>query len=101
MVIEGDHLSATWLIIERFRDYVTQRLLGDFVVAVPNRNRLTAIRADEPGLIGQIQQSSAVVMHIQIDGDQIGGSDLYWRGVALTRFDGAPWRWICQSLTKP
>jgi protein-glutamine gamma-glutamyltransferase len=43
------------------------------------------------GQIGQIQQSSAVVMHIQIDGDQVGRSDLYWRGVALSRFDGRSW----------
>src|SRR5579871_2796511 len=47
LVMEGDHLTATWLIIERFRDYITQRLLGDYVVMVPVRNRLVAIRADE------------------------------------------------------
>src|SRR6202050_2155977 len=35
------------------------------------------------GRIGQIQQSNAVVMHIQIDGDQHGQYDLHWRGVAL------------------
>jgi transglutaminase-like putative cysteine protease len=43
------------------------------------------------GQIGQIQQSGAVVMHIQIDGDRVGGSDLHWRGVALARFDGHIW----------
>ena len=43
------------------------------------------------GQIGQIQQSNAVVMHIQIDGDRIGGSDLHWRGVALSKFDGHTW----------
>jgi transglutaminase-like putative cysteine protease len=43
------------------------------------------------GQIGQIQQSSAVVMHIQIDGDRVGGSDLHWRGVALAKFDGHTW----------
>jgi hypothetical protein len=58
LVFEGDHLSATWLVIERFRDYVTQRLQGDYVVSVPVRNRLVAIRADEPGLIGQMQASN-------------------------------------------
>jgi hypothetical protein len=43
------------------------------------------------GQIGQIQQSNAVVMHIQIDGDRIGQHDLHWRGVALVNFDGHTW----------
>jgi len=43
------------------------------------------------GQIGQIQQSNAVVMHVQIDGDRFGGSDLHWRGVALSNFDGHTW----------
>jgi protein-glutamine gamma-glutamyltransferase len=43
------------------------------------------------GRIGQIQQSSAVIMHVQIDGDTHGSYDLKWRGVALGRFDGKVW----------
>jgi hypothetical protein len=43
------------------------------------------------GQIGQIQQSNAVVMHIQIDGDNVGRYDLRWRGVALANFDGRNW----------
>ncbi len=43
------------------------------------------------GQIGQIQQSNAVVMHIQIDGDTVGRYDLHWRGVALANFDGRSW----------
>jgi len=43
------------------------------------------------GQIGQIQQSTAVVMHIQIDGDTVGRYDLHWRGVALANFDGHNW----------
>jgi transglutaminase-like putative cysteine protease len=43
------------------------------------------------GQIGQIQQSNAVVMHIQIDGDRVGRYDLHWRGVALANFDGKDW----------
>ena len=58
LVFEGDHLTATWLVIERFRDYVSQRLEGDFVAFVPIRNRMVVIRADEPGLIGQMQQNN-------------------------------------------
>ncbi len=43
------------------------------------------------GQIGQIQQSNAVVMHVQIDGDTVGRYDLHWRGVALANFDGHSW----------
>jgi len=43
------------------------------------------------GQIGQIQQSNAVVMHIQVDGDREGRYDLHWRGVALANFDGRNW----------
>jgi protein-glutamine gamma-glutamyltransferase len=43
------------------------------------------------GQIGQIQQSNAVVMHIQIDGDKSGQYALHWRGVALAKFDGKTW----------
>jgi transglutaminase-like putative cysteine protease len=43
------------------------------------------------GRIGQIQQSSAVVMHIAIDDDLQGAYDLKWRGIALSNFDGRTW----------
>ena len=43
------------------------------------------------GQIGQIQQSNAVVMHIQIEGDKSGLYDLHWRGVSLANFDGHVW----------
>jgi transglutaminase-like putative cysteine protease len=43
------------------------------------------------GQIGRIQQSNAVVMHIQIDGDTTGHYELHWRGVALSIFDGTSW----------
>lgn len=43
------------------------------------------------GQIGEIQQSNAVVMHVQISGDRTGGQELYWRGTALSLFDGRQW----------
>jgi protein-glutamine gamma-glutamyltransferase len=43
------------------------------------------------GRIGQIQQSSAVVMHIEIQNDLHGAYDLKWRGIALNNFDGRVW----------
>jgi transglutaminase-like putative cysteine protease len=45
----------------------------------------------ELGRIGEIQQSNAVVMHIQIAGDRNGAYDLKWRGVSLSMFDGRIW----------
>ncbi len=46
----------------------------------------------ELGRIGQIQQSRAVAMHVQIDGDNRGKYDLKLRGVALSLFDGRDWQ---------
>ncbi len=43
------------------------------------------------GRIGQIQQSSATVMHIEIENDLQGAYDLKWRGIALSAFDGRVW----------
>lgn len=43
------------------------------------------------GRIGQIQQSNAVVMHVEIENDLEGAYDLKWRGVALSQFDGRIW----------
>jgi protein-glutamine gamma-glutamyltransferase len=43
------------------------------------------------GQIGRIQQSDAVVMHVQIEGDHTGRYNLHWRGVALGDFDGHTW----------
>ncbi len=57
VVYENDHLTATWIVQERFRDYLGQRLQGSYVVAIPNRGRLTAVRADEKQLIITLQQS--------------------------------------------
>jgi len=43
------------------------------------------------GQIGEIQQSSSLVMHIQVEGDQHGILDLKWRGVTLNLFNGTSW----------
>ena len=57
------------------------------------RNRIESGFTDNVsfGQIGEIQQSDAVAMHIQIDGDNTGSHDLRWRGVALANFDGQQW----------
>jgi hypothetical protein len=43
------------------------------------------------GQIGQIKQSSAVVMRIHVDGDPGRADGVHWRGVVLTNFDGKRW----------
>ena len=58
LVFQGDHLTASWIVVARFRDFVSQRLQGDFVAYTPTRSRLTVVRADEPGLIAQVQTNN-------------------------------------------
>jgi protein-glutamine gamma-glutamyltransferase len=43
------------------------------------------------GQIGQIKQSSAVVMRIHVDGDPGRADGVHWRGIVLTNFDGKRW----------
>lgn len=43
------------------------------------------------GAIGEIQQSSTVVMHVEIEGDNRGVYIDRWRGIALSDFDGTGW----------
>jgi protein-glutamine gamma-glutamyltransferase len=44
------------------------------------------------GQIGEIKQSSSIVMHVQIYGDTRGSfSNLKWRGIALGLFNGHKW----------
>ena len=73
--------------------FVLPRFSAGYLSAYSPGGELTTGFSDhvQLGSIGQIQQSSAVVMHIQIDGDQAGGYDLKWRGVTLSDFDGKTW----------
>lgn len=43
------------------------------------------------GGIGKIQQSDRVVMRVETSPSQLSGSDGYYRGVALDRFDNVSW----------
>jgi transglutaminase-like putative cysteine protease len=45
----------------------------------------------ELGSIGEIQQSDAVVMHIEFDDTQSAMRVQKWRGVSLSTFDGTSW----------
>lgn len=41
--------------------------------------------------IGEIKRNPTVVMRVHFDGDPARGSDVHWRGIALTSFDGRRW----------
>jgi len=73
--------------------FVLPRISAGYLSAYPPSGEISTGFSDqvELGRIGEIQQSSAVVMHIQIDGDEHGSFDLKWRGVALSNFDGRNW----------
>jgi hypothetical protein len=45
----------------------------------------------ELGEIGEIKQSSALVMRIKVDEGAVMARDVRWRGIALTTFDGRRW----------
>src|SRR5580658_3697493 len=73
--------------------FLMPRMSAGYMGGYSLGNNLSAGFSDHVrlGQIGQIQQSSALVMHIQIDGDRVGESDLHWRGVSLANFDGHTW----------
>lgn len=78
--------------------FVLPRVSAGYFSAYSPENDLSTGFSDrvELGRIGQIQQSKAVVMHVQIDGDSVGATQLKLRGVALDYFDGRSW-----SNTRP
>ncbi|MDE3109352.1 MAG: DUF3488 domain-containing protein [Acidobacteriota bacterium] len=43
------------------------------------------------GEIGQIQQSSEIVMRIHVDGNPATAKEVHWRGIVLTNFNGTRW----------
>jgi transglutaminase-like putative cysteine protease len=73
--------------------FVLPRVSSGYLSAYSSGGQLTTGFSDsvQLGSIGEIQQSSAVVMHVQIDGDKNGAFDLKWRGVTLSNFDGRTW----------
>jgi transglutaminase-like putative cysteine protease len=73
--------------------FVLPRVSSRYLSAYAPGNDLSSGFSDKVqlGRIGQIQQSSSVVMHVQIYGDKTGSYDLKWRGVALGLFDGRSW----------
>lgn len=73
--------------------FLLPRVSAGYLSAYTSANDLSTGFSDrvELGRIGQIQQSKAVVMHVQVDGDAAGAFQLKLRGVALDYFDGKIW----------
>jgi hypothetical protein len=74
--------------------FVLPRRAGGYLSGFAPNNQFVSGFSEsvELGQIGQIQQSSIVVMHVQIAGDTTGRHILLWRGVALSLFDGRRWQ---------
>src|SRR5262249_55415231 len=73
--------------------FILPRGSGGYLSSLAQHNELLTGFSNEVqlGQIGEIKQSSAVVMHIQIQGDIRGEHSLLWRGVGLSIFDGRRW----------
>jgi transglutaminase-like putative cysteine protease len=73
--------------------FVLPRVSAGYLSRFAPRSQFTSGFSDDVrlGEIGEIQQSTQVVMHIQIQGDTLGAYDLKWRGVVLEEFDGKRW----------
>jgi transglutaminase-like putative cysteine protease len=77
--------SAIFFILPR----ASSHFMGNFS---PNSDFSTGFSDRvELGIIGRLQQSNAVVMHVRVEGDTRGAYDLRWRGVTLSLFDGRVW----------
>jgi len=73
--------------------FVLPRMSTGYLNALAPSRELSTGFSDrvDLGQIGEIQQSSSLVMHIQVDGDPRGSYDLKWRGVTLNIFNGKTW----------
>ncbi len=73
--------------------FMIPRFTSGYLSALSLRPSLMTGFSDDVtlGQIGQIKQSSAVVMRIHVEGEPGRADDVHWRGVVLTNFDGKRW----------
>ena len=73
--------------------FVLPRVSAGYLTAFAPRNDLVTGFSENVRLgdIGQIKQSSTVVMHVQFTDGKVPFPDLKWRGVGLGTFDGRRW----------
>lgn len=51
------------------------------------------------GEIGELKKNTSVVLRIRVDSDPARASDIHWRGIVLTNFDGSRWFTPAQDQT--
>lgn len=73
--------------------FLLPRVSAGYLSALAPRTEITSGFSNEVNLgrIGQIQQLSTVVMHVQVDGSAGLPDDMKWRGLSLGLFDGRRW----------
>jgi protein-glutamine gamma-glutamyltransferase len=86
MIVVGIVISSFGLF------FLLPRFSAGYLSAYSTRSDMVTGFSDQVnlGAIGRIQQTDAVVMHIQMDAPP--PPDLKWRGVALNDFDGFNWK---------
>ena len=72
---------------------VPRNASAGYLIALSSRSDLSTGFSEEVrlGEIGELQQSSVVMMHVKFAPGTRVPNDLRWRGVALTKFDGKLW----------
>jgi len=73
--------------------FVLPRVSGGYAGAYSTGTDISTGFSNEVrlGSIGEIQQSDAVVMHVQMESGSVASQEFKWRGVALSSFNGATW----------
>jgi transglutaminase-like putative cysteine protease len=73
--------------------FVIPRFTAGYLSAISLQPTLMTGFSDSStlGAIGKIKQNPAVVMRIHVEGDPIRASEVHWRGIAFTDFDGRRW----------
>lgn len=73
--------------------FLLPRVSAGYLSALAPRTEITSGFSNEVNLgrIGQIQQLSTVVMHVQVDGSAGVPDDMKWGGLSLGLFDGKRW----------
>lgn len=86
-------VAASALVVGGVIFFVIPRFTAGYLSALNLHPTLMSGFTDNVALgeIGEIKQSSAVVMRIRIQGDPGRAQEIHWRGGVLTDFDGKRW----------
>lgn len=86
-------VAASALLIGGVIFFIIPRFTAGYLSALNLRSTLMSGFTDNVtlGEIGEIKQSTTVVMRILIQGDPMRAQEIHWRGGVLTNFDGKRW----------